>query len=522
MSPFENYDLLIRGCRVIDGTGKPAFAADVGVRDGRIVAVGDLRRTEASRVIDSPGSVLCPGFIDIHSHSDFAILINPRAESKVRQGVTTEVIGNCGSSAAPLCGEKLARARGQNKELNIDWRTLGEYRKRVEEQGTAVNLVPLTGQGNIRASVMGYDRRPPTRSEMSRMLALLEQEIEEGSRGISTGLVYPPGVFTGFSELVKLLSRVAASGGIYATHLRNESGRVEEAVEEAIRLSEESGVSLQISHLKAQGSRNWSRIDGCFQKIEAARERGLNVHCDRYPYIASATDLDILLPDWTWEGGEEEELRRISDPSVRRRIRQEIIKDDWESVVISRVSTAKNRSLEGKNLEKIAVERGLDPVDCFIDILREERLKVEALFFGMSPQNLDRILRKPYCLIGSDASARADYGPLSRGKPHPRTFGTFPRVLGILVRRGPLSLEEAVHKMTGLPARKLGLPHRGIIREAAAADLVIFNPDRIRDRATYQEPKRYPEGIEYVLVNGEIVVDHGEHTGKLPGMVLEK
>ena len=515
-----SYDLLIKGCRIIDGKSTPAFKAEVGIRDGKIAALGRIQDSEAERVLDCPGLILSPGFIDIHTHTDFTILLNPRAESKIRQGVTTEVIGNCGSSAEPLYGEKLARVREQNKDLVIDWGTLGEYRERVTKQGTAVNLIPLTGHGNIRASVMGYDPRPPNREEMDRMLKLLHQSLEEGSRGISTGLVYPPGVFSGSDELIELLSEVGRCGGIYATHMRNESDRVEEAVEEAINLAEKAGVSLQISHLKAQGRRNWHRIESCFEKIEAARSRGMEIHCDRYPYIASATDLDILLPNWTWEGGSEEEMRRLSDPTIRKRIRDEITKDDWESVVISRVTTEENRDLEGRNLEDIAADRGMEPVDCLLAILREERLEVEALFFGMSKDNLDRILQKPYCMIGSDASARADYGLLSRGKPHPRTFGTFPRVLGEYVRRGVLSLEEAVHKMTGLPAEKLGLKVRGVIREGAAADLVIFNPKKIKDRATYQNPQLYPEGIEYVIVNGKIVLEAGEHTGKLSGRFL--
>jgi N-acyl-D-aspartate/D-glutamate deacylase len=514
------YSLIIRGCRVIDGNSTPAFKADLGIQDGIISAIGRLPDSEADMEIDGSGSVLSPGFIDIHTHTDFTILINPRAESKIRQGVTTEVIGNCGASAAPLYGEKLARVREQNQDLAVDWNTLGEYRARVNNQGTAVNLIPLTGHGDIRASVMGYNPRSPSRTEMNRMLELLRQSLEEGSRGLSTGLVYPPGVFSGFDELVELLSEVARSGGIYATHMRNESDRVEEAVEEAINLAEESGVSLQISHLKTQGRGNWHRLDNCLHNIESARSRGMDVHCDRYPYIASATDLDILLPSWTWEGGAKMELQRVSDPSVRKRIKNEIVKDDWESVVISRVMSEENRELEGRNLADIADDRGMDPVDCLFALLLEEELGVEALFFGMSRENLERILKKPYCMIGSDASARADYGILSRGKPHPRTFGTFPRVLGELVRGGVLLIEEAVYKMTGLPARKLGLKDRGVIREGAAADLVIFNQAKIRDRATYQNPQLYPDGIEYVIVNGEIVLKAGEHTGKLPGCFL--
>ncbi len=514
------YHLLFRDLRVVDGNGKVAFEADVGVRNGRIDAVGDLGNSEADRVIEGPGLVLAPGFIDIHSHSDFTILIDPLAESKVRQGVTTEAIGQCGGSASPLAGEKRERVRKQYLEITIDWATLGEYRRRVEDGGTAVNIVPLTGHGNLRGSIIGYRGGSPSREEMKRMLTLLEDELAAGSRGISTGLVYPPGSFSDFAELAGLIGLAAKAEGIYATHMRNESDTVEEAVGEAIRLAEETGVSLQISHLKAQGRRNWGRLAACLEKIEASRSRGFNVTCDRYPYLASATELDILLPGWASEGGAGEELRRLKDPAERRRMSPEVDRDDWDGVVISHVATEANRSIEGMNLAQIAEKRNVSPLDCFYELLIEEELNVEALFFGMSPDNLRRILGKPYCMIGSDASARAATGPLSRGKPHPRTFGTFPQVLDEFVKDGTLTLEEAVFKMTGQPARKLGLADRGMIREGAAADLVIFNPETIRSRATYREPKRYPQGIEYVIVNGEIVMEDGEHTGKLPGRFL--
>lgn len=516
------FSLLIRGGTVIDGTGGPARRADLGVRGGRLAAVGDLAGAEADRVIEAEGLAVAPGFIDIHSHSDFTILIDPRAEGKVRQGVTTEAIGMCGTSASPLAGEKLARARERNKnrDLRIDWTDLPGYRRRVEERGTAVNLVPLTGQGNLRGSVIGYGEGAASGEEMKRMRALLERELESGSRGLSTGLVYPPGVFSVFEELAKLLRPVAAAGGIYSTHLRDESDRVEEAVGEALALAGETGVSVQIAHLKVQGRRNWGRLERCLEQIESARRGGLAVHCDRYPYLASATDLDILLPAWAVAGGPETELKRLKDPAIRERLREEIARDDWAAVVISRVSGSANRELEGLNLEEAARLRGADPAGLFFSLLIEEELAVAALFFGMSPDNLARVLVKPYTMIGSDASARAVSGPLSRGFPHPRTFGTFPRVLGDFVRDGTLSLPGAVRKMTGLPAAKLGLADRGVIREGAAADLTVFNPEKIRPRATYRRPLNYPEGIEYVIVNGETVVEPSGHIGRLPGVFL--
>ncbi len=519
-APVTRCSLLIRGGRVVDGTGSPSFVADVAVKNGRLAAVGDLAGAEADRTIEAGGWCVAPGFIDIHSHSDFTILSDPRAEGKVRQGVTTEVIGMCGASGSPLAGEKLARVREQNRDLEIDWTGLAGYRRRVAGEGTAVNLVPLTGQGNLRGSVIGYAGRPPSRGEMKRMISLLEEELAAGSRGLSTGLVYPPGVFSEFGELAEILKPVAAAGGIYSTHLRNESDRVEEAVAEALALAEETGVSLQIAHLKAQGRRNWGRLARCLELIESSRARGFPVHCDRYPYVASATDLDILLPAWAIEGGAEEELKRLSDPDLRAKLLREVARDDWEAVVISRVSREANRDLEGLNLEEASRLRGTAPADLFFRILVEEKLKVEALFFGMDPANLVRILKKPYSMIGSDASARPVRGPLARGCPHPRAFGTFPTVLGEFVRDGTLALEEAVFKMTGLPAQKLGLSDRGVIREGAAADLTVFDPGKVRARATYRDPFHYPEGIECVVVNGRLVVEGGEHTGNLPGIFL--
>lgn len=516
-----NFDLIIRGGEVIDGDGTPVFQGDVGIKNGRVEVVSNLSGERTGRVIEAGGAYVTPGFIDIHSHSDFSVLINPRVESKVRQGVTTEVIGNCGSSAAPLYRRKLERVRKQNPELQIDWVTLKEYGERVSGQGVALNLIPLTGQGNIRASVIGFEDRKPTLAERKEMLAILERSLEEGSWGLSTGLAYPPGVYSDFHELNELISLVARSGGIHTTHMRNESGGVVEAVEEALRLARESGVSLQISHLKAQGRTNWGLLDSCLTRIESARAEGMAVHCDRYPYTASSTELDILLPEWAYKGGDEDELKRLIDPAIRAKIKDGVTWNEWEAVVVSRVSTRGNRKYEGRNFIEIAEDRREDPLDCLLNLLREERLRVEALFFSLSPRNLKKVLRKNYCLIGSDSSARADYGPLSEGKPHPRAYGTFPRFLSSCAASGLLSWEEAIHKVTGLPARKLGLRDRGTIRKGAAADLVVLNPGRLKDRATYEEPHRYPAGIDYVIVNGEVVVEKGEHTGNLPGKVLK-
>ena len=515
------YDLAITGTMIFDGLGDPPVRAAVALRGGRVAAIGSEGSFRAGRVLNFPGGYLSPGFIDIHSHSDFSVLIDPRSESKIRQGVTTEVIGNCGSSASPLLGDKLARERNRRPRLRINWKNLNGYRRRVEEKGTAVNLLPLTGQGNLRAGVMGYSAGPPSRSELIKMIALLERELEAGSRGLSTGLIYPPGVFSGVGELSALLRRVAERGGIYATHMRSESSGVLAAVRESIRLAEMAGVSLQISHLKAQGRNNWPLLDPCLEAICAARRRGLDVHCDRYPYTASCTDLDVLLPDWAQEGGVEEELRRLKDPPTLERIKREITWRDWSAVMISRLGRGGRSPCEGRRISALARAEGLDPLDFFVKVLKDNKLKAEAVFFSLSEENLRKVLRRPFCAVGSDSASLAIAGPLSRGFPHPRVFGTFPRFLSSLRRRCGLSWEEAIRRITSLPASKLGLAGRGVIREGAPADLVVFDPRRLKDRADFRRPLRYPEGIELVVVNGEIVFADGRHTGRLPGVVLK-
>lgn len=518
------YDLLIKGARVVDGTGAPFFWGDLGVARGRIAGVGRLDG-KARRVVRARGLVLAPGFIDIHSHSDIAYLVNPLGESKVRQGVTTEVIGQCGFSLAPVAGPAVKEIERKLSEygLELSWRGMGEYLERLREARPAVNLAPVAGHGTVRGSVLGYEPRPPTGEELDGMCRLLREALAEGAFGLSTGLIYPPGSFARTEELIALARELVPLGGIYFTHLRNEGGRLFEAIEEAVRIGEEAGVPVHIAHLKAGGEGNWGKGEEALSRVLQARARGVDVTCDQYPYTASSTGLVSILPDWAQAGGSEELLARLQDPGYRARLAAGCVVSDWERILISSVKTEANKRWEGNSLAEIARGRGKTPLEAALDLLVEEELQVDMIRFGLSEEDVRTIMRHPWVMVGSDGSALAPYGPLGRGKPHPRNYGTFPRVLGHYVREeGVLELEAAVHKMTGLPAWRLGLWARGLLRPGFWADLVLFDPEGIRDLATYTDPHRYPEGIELVVVNGVVTVEAGEHTGARAGQVLAR
>jgi N-acyl-D-amino-acid deacylase len=514
--------LLLKGAVVYDGNGAP-FLADIGISGETISFIerGGLPRPfEAERVLDLGGLCLAPGFIDAHSHSDFTLLAAPSADGKVLQGITTEINGNCGLSAAPLYGEALRRREEDLRELDIAerWNTLREYFDLLRVKGIALNSSTLVGHGNIRASVMGYTNRGPSRVEMREMKRLLKEALEAGAIGLSTGLIYPPGVYAGTEELIELARYgLEVSGGefIYASHIRSEGERLVEAVEEVVRIGRETGAKVHVSHIKTAGRENWHKIDRALEIIEGARSEGIRVSCDRYPYTAGSTGLDAVLPPWVYEGGSEEEISRLEDPAARERIKRELGEDEayWKSVCISTVSSEKNLWMQGKNLLHISSELGKKPLDALFGILIEERLRVGAVFHSMSEDNLKRFLSLPYAMIGTDSSAR----PLdATGKPHPRGFGSFPRYLG----RYAHDLERGIHKVTALPARIFGIKRRGEIKEGYHADMVAFAPNEIKDRATYDEPLLTPSGIRYVFVNGKPVVEDGKLTGIRPGRVL--
>jgi N-acyl-D-amino-acid deacylase len=529
------FDVVIHGGTVLDGTGRPAFSADLAIQGDRITYVGPpagLAGAGARLAIDATGRYVAPGFIDIHTHSDRSILLNPRMESKVRQGVTTEVGGNCGSGVAPARRAALEQARREAAQDGHpgSWPTMAEYLAYVERQGIAANYATWVGHGTLRASVVGYEMRPPSDDELWEMQALLREALEAGAFGLSTGLIYVPSGYAGTDELVALAEVVREYGGVYASHIRNEGSRLLEAVDEAIEIGRRAGVPVQIAHHKASGKPNWGRVNDSLALMEQARAAGVDVACDQYPYVASSTGLSSLLPKWALEGGRQRLVARLRDPASRRRIRDEMVADrpdlatldgasHWHQVLVARCRG--NRALEGKRLGEIAIEQARDPFDLCFDLLIQEDGYVGCVFFSMCEEDVQTVMRWRHTMIGSDASSVAPYGMLAEGRPHPRAYGTFARVLGRYVRElGVLTWEEAVHKMTGLPAARLGLAGRGRIAPGAYADVVVFDPATVRDCATFQEPHQYAAGIEHVLVNGVAVVSHGEHTGALPGRVL--
>ncbi|MCI2424773.1 D-aminoacylase [Candidatus Acetothermia bacterium] len=503
-----------------------------------IKKIGDIKEG-AKRAIDAEGMIVCPGFIDMHSHSDFALLLNPKAESKILQGVTTEVIGNCGASAAPIKDKTIDLLKDYTNPmlgflkdcLDWDWRGFGEYLAKLKK-GIAVNVAPLAGQGTIRIAVMGFDKRDPKEKELAEMKELLKAAMEEGAFGLSTGLIYPPGCFSQTEELIELAGVIKDYEGIYFSHIRGESNTLIPALKEAITIGEKAGVSVEISHHKAAGKANWGKVKETLRIIEEARERGLDVTSDQYPYTATSTGLSALLPDWVHEGGVKRLVGRLRDPQTRRRIRKDMEGDrliywnplkatEWSNIMISAVGTERNRELEGKSIEEIAKLWDKDSFDVLFDLLIEEESNVRMVFFRMSEDDVITVMRHPTTMIGSDGAAISREGPLSKGKPHPRSYGTFPRILGKYVREEKvLTLEDAVRKMTFLPAQKLKLRDRGVLKQEYKADIVVFDPEKVKDRATYTYPHQQPEGILYVLVNGEIAVEEGKYVGKTAGKVL--
>ena len=527
------FDLLIRHGTVIDGTGRPGVAADVGVSGGRVTAVAPALEGDAARDIDASGRIVAPGFIDAHTHSDFTLLSTPGADSKVRQGITTEVVGNCGFSPAPVAPQTLDLLKEYVGFLNADlpwnWQRLGEYYQRVSDQGCAMNLVPLVGHGAVRIAVMGFADRAPSADELVHMQRLVGEAMEDGAFGLSSGLIYTPGCYGDMAELVALAQVARQAGGVYATHMRGEGGTLEEAISEALSIGEEAGIPVQISHLKASGRENWGKMERALQTIEAARERGIAVTADIYPYIAGSTTMTSLFPAWTLEGGMDRFLARIADRDTQRRIIDEVQGDGagwsratgslgWDDILVA--SCQHQKQFEGCTMAQIADAMGKEPPEAMMDFLLAEQGRVAVVLFMMCEENVALGIAHPLLMIGSDSLALATG---QGGKPHPRTYGTFPRVLGKYVRdERLLSLEEGVRKMTSMAADTFGLSDRGVLAEGKAADITIFDAATVADQATFDAPHQYSTGIDYVIVNGQIVVEHGVQHPVLPGQVLRK
>ncbi len=508
------------------------FTGDVAIRDGRICAVTTEPAGQAQRVMDGTGLVLAPGFIDIHTHSDFTLPLNPLAEGKIRQGVTTEVVGNCGFSVAPALPGKadLLRDYLAASAPWYDFRetTFAAYMEAFP--ATSVNTIMQAGHHTLRLMAMGTDDRPPTDTELLHMQEMLEEALQAGAIGLSSGLFTTPGGYASSDEMVALGHVLRRHGGAYSSHVRDEANHVFDAVREAIAVGETCGIHVQIAHLKLSGTDNWGGASELLGEIEAARERGVEVDCDQYPYTAATNPLRNLLPTWVQAGGMAAMLARLADPDTRQRLRQDIEAQglnnfgriaSWDDVRIA--ISPHQPQYAGQTIGAIARERSCDPLDAVCDYLVDDQGHTRILITSMSEDDVQAILRSPSMLVGSDGTSLAPYGITGQGKPHPRFYGTFARILGHYVRDlGLLPLPQAIYKMTGGSAKALGLVDRGFIREGYWADLTLFDPQTIDAMSTYEEPHQYARGIQAVMVNGQVVIDEGEHVGALPGRVLRR
>lgn len=528
------YDLIIKSAKVVDGTGNPWYRGDVCVKDGKIVFIGKLDDgVTGLRVIDAHDNVLSPGFIDIHCHYDLSLIGDPVTLTALRQGITTSVISHCGLSPAPIKEDKIALIdkyvghikAGNNIKWN--WRSLGDYLNLLEEQRLGMNIAAFVGQGTIRLNVMGYESRIPRNDEIKEMKYMAEEAMNDGAFGISTGLVYPPGVYSETEELIEIAEVAKKYNGIYISHMRSETNDVVESVKETIKISEEAGIPGQVGHHKAGGKKNWGKVYETVELIKKARERGVDMTVDQYPYNSASTTLRAILPPWSQTGGLEKTIERLKDPLLRNKIAEEVkLSEEYENfykhsggaegIVVS--YSPETPAYEGRFLMEIANSINVDPVELAFDIITANNGKDLCCYFMMNEDDIKYIMKQPFVMIGSDSI------PSSVGaKGHPRTSGTFPRVLGKYVREeNVISLEDAVKKMTSLPAGRLNLQHKGLIKVGMDADLVLFNPDEIIDKSSFKEPFKEPEGIDFVIVNGKIVLENGRFTGERAGKILKR
>lgn len=529
-----NYDLIIRNGRIVDGSGRPGFNADLAIKDDRIARIGNLRGARAKREINARGQIVAPGFIDMLGQSEQFILIDPRVMSKVMMGVTTEITGE-GESVAPLNDRILKEQEDFNRRYNltVDWRTLSEYFSRLEKQGAGVNLGTFVGATQIREYVIGYDDRPPTPAEMEQMKKLVADAMKEGALGLSTSLQYVPARFAKTDEIVELAKVARQHGGIYITHQRSEANAIDDSMKEVFEIARRAKIPVEIWHFKTAYKKNWGRMPEMLRRVAAARRQGLKITADVYPYVAGSTSLSACLPPWVLEGGTEKMLSRLNDMRIRQRLREEISTDskDWENIYLGSggpsgilIGSVVNGELEqwqGKRLSEIAAAQNKEPLDALFDFIVADHGQTGAIFFMMSEDDMKAALRSPFVSICTDSGARATDGPLSRSKSHPRGWGTYPRILGRYVRDQKLMpLELAIHKMTGMPAANVGLKQRGLLRQGYFADITIFDPKTVIDRATFEAPNQYPVGINFVIVNGQIAVDNGQRTSALAGRPL--
>jgi len=520
------YDIIIRNGVVVDGSGSPPFREDIGVQGDTIVKIGDLGGARAEKTIDARGLYVSPGFIDIHNHSDISVLAVPSADNYILQGVTTIVTGNCGSSPAPITDENKEMTRWYTEkypEVSIDWRSYSEYLERLDKLGKKVNIAPLVGFGSVRSAVLGFEDIKPTEAQLREMKEIVEEAMKAGAFGLSTGLIYIPQNYAEKREIVELCRVVSRFGGIYTTHMRNEGIKLLDSIIEAVEIGIESGCPVEISHLKAVGKPAWGLVRKALDLIEYYVSLGYDVSADVYPYTATSTTLSVVLPRWVREGGYGAMVEKLRDPATIEKIHREVEETwrytgrviEWGEVVIA--YSPSHRDVEGKSIAEISREWKENPIDVVVKLLVDDDGLTSAVFHTLREEDVIEAIKSPYTAIGSDGSVQK-YGD---GKPHPRSYGTFPRVLSRYVRElKVLSLSEAVRKMTSLPARKLRLWDRGLLRPGMKADIVVFNYYSVRDTATFDNPHSYPSGVEYVVVNGELAVEEGELTRNMSGRLL--
>ncbi len=530
----QDYDLVIRNGHIVDGTGSPWYGADIGIRNGHIAALGRLDSASAKQTIDATGMVVAPGFIDMLGQSEGSILVNPHLPSKIYQGITTEITGE-GGSAAPLTDAIRAADRGGFEHYKIDpaWSTFREFFARLEKQGMGINLASYVGATQVRRAVIGDGNRAPTPAELEQMKALVRDAMHDGTVGVSTSLQYAPAPYASTEELIALAAEGAKLGGIYATHMRSEGDAIIPAIDEAIRIGREAHVPVEIWHLKAAGRQNWGRMPEIVAHIDYARRSGMEIGADTYAYPAWFNTFSAFIPPWAHDGGDAKLIERLKDPVTRARIRKDMQTpsttwdNEWdeiagpEAILLSVVQNPKLLPLQGKTIAEIAALWKKDPFDTIFDILIEDNAATEVAVFGMSEPDVRLALQQPWVSVCNDSQGTATDGLLGQEHPHPRAYGTFPRILRKYVREdGALTLPDAIRKFSALPASRLRMTDRGVIKAGMWADIVVFNPDSITDLATFEKPNRLSQGMQYVLVNGVPVIDHGVMTNALPGKVV--
>lgn len=529
----QSFDIIIKGGTVYDGTGGPPRRIDVGIKGDRITAIGNLSRATASTIVDAKGLAVAPGFINMLAHSESSWIVDPRSLSELKQGVTTQIFGEF--SMGPLNDEMKKRLRDQQGDIKyaIGWTTLAEYLQYLEKRGVSQNFASFIGAATIRENVIGLEDKPPTPAQLDQMRELVRHEMEAGALGITTALIYPPAFFARTEELIELCKVAAKYEGKYTVHMRSEGNQLIEGVQETMRIGREAGLPVEIYHLKALGKDNWPKMDQVIKMINDARRQGLKITANMYTYTAGGTGLDSSMPPWVFDGGREAAYKRLQDPETRKKIADAVRTptNEWENlylaagspdrILLASFRSEKLKQYTGKTLAEVAKLRGQDPVEAIMDLVLEDRSRIGTIYFLMSEENVKKEIQQPWVSFGSDAASIAPEGVFLKSSAHPRAYGNFARLLGKYVREERvISLTEAIRRLTSLPATNLGLDHRGLLKEGMFADVVVFDPQTIADKATYDNPHQLAVGVQDVFVNGVEVLKDGEHTGAKPGRAL--